>query len=70
MTGAHKLAERLGLFPENNRYAHMITSLDSIQGKTGIIYFENYHIDLWNKNTMVGNGDDEYDEKMYFLEVK
>ena len=28
----------------------------TLQGKKGIIYFENYHIDLWNGLTMRGNG--------------
>ncbi|MBB6523442.1 T6SS effector amidase Tae4 family protein [Pseudoteredinibacter isoporae] len=48
--------------------------LSNITGKTGIIYFENYHIDLWDKKAMVGNTGSISNyigkKKAFFWEVK
>ena len=35
--------------------------LSNIQGKKGVIYFDNYHIDLWDETNLVGNGSSAFD---------
>lgn len=35
--------------------------LSNIQGKKGVIYFHNFHVDLWDKTTLVGNGNSASD---------
>ncbi|KZW98173.1 hypothetical protein JL49_24965, partial [Pseudoalteromonas luteoviolacea] len=47
----------------------------NIQGKTGWIYYDNYHVDLWDGNGMVGNAGYSFSSnytsrKMTFWEIK
>jgi hypothetical protein len=66
---AQELAKGLGVIGSIKSYA-------SIQGKTGIVYFENpaeglRHIDLWDRSGMFGNSASDYSNAtVYFLEVK
>ena len=51
---------------------NIVDSISSIQGKQGIIYFENYHIDLFDGKGMIGNGQvtpNYSDNKIYFKEL-
>ncbi|HRH77339.1 MAG TPA: hypothetical protein PK129_08325 [Cellvibrionaceae bacterium] len=64
--GAGKLAHALGV----DKMASRVSSCEQILGKTGIIYFENDHIDLWDKTKMTGNWDAWYDRPVYFLPLK
>jgi hypothetical protein len=68
--GAAELADHIGV--ASSKY--LVTDLSSISGKTGIIYFENYHIDLYDGSSMVGNRGytEQYFNKKstYFMEVK
>jgi len=50
--GAANLANHLRVASDK----YLVTDLSSIQGQTGIIYFQNFHIDLFNGSEMVGNG--------------
>lgn len=49
--GVEPLARRLGII--QNKYR--IKNLSAIEGKYGIIYFENFHIDLWRADALIGN---------------
>ena len=67
--GAGNLARFLGV--QSQKY--LISDMASIAGKQGIIYFQNYHIDLYNGASMVGNGQvtSGYTNKnTYFMELK
>ncbi len=68
--GAAELADHIGV--ASSKY--LVTDLSSISGKTGIIYFENYHVDLYDGSGMVGNRGhtEQYFNKKstYFMEVK
>ena len=59
---ASDLATVLGMYD----MSHLVSSLESIKGKTGIIFWENYHIDIWDGEKMIGNGSDDY-KKTYIL---
>lgn len=76
---AHKLA----LHIEMAKSKYRIKNLKSIEGKQGLIYFENFHIDLWDDKKMVGNRDghlhnpdyetipsNNKDRAIYFMELK
>jgi hypothetical protein len=68
---AHKLATHLGVVENGKK----ISDISEIKDSKGIIYFENAHIDLWNKDRMVGNGQLEASSELnkktiYFLELK
>ncbi len=70
--GADALAKHLGVVKKGSKQPNRINDISSIQNKVGIIYFENFHIDLWDGNEMVGNGEvsDKYTSKpMYFKEL-
>lgn len=41
----------------NGKPIDVDNDLANIQGKKGVIYFDNYHVDLWDGSTLVGNGD-------------
>jgi hypothetical protein len=65
--GAGELAKQLGI----NWRAHQVLDSNQLIGKQGIIYFENYHIDLWDKYNMVGNSRSFYgNKKVYFMELQ
>jgi len=67
--GAASLADHLGV----DGASYIVNDMSSIQGKRGIIYFENYHIDLYDGTNMVGNGGVTLgytDNKIYFMELK
>ncbi len=66
--GAHKLAEHIGVTDQKYR----ITDIKCISGKKGILYFENYHIDLYTGSEMYGNGPisaDYTSKTIYFMEL-
>ena len=72
---AKEMGKHLGLFQRKYR----VTNLNSINGKHGLVYFENYHVDIIyaygssGRPVMVGNGDNvqRYKNKvrMYFKEL-
>ena len=67
--GADDLARHLGVATRENRVGDM----SEVAGRQGIIYFENYHIDLFDGSEMVGNDGpvaDAYTERsIYFLDL-
>ena len=70
---AKEMGKHLGLFQSKYR----VENLNDIYGKNGLVYFENYHVDLiyatWSGPVMYGNGDyvQQYknDARMYFMEL-
>ncbi|MEM9078956.1 MAG: hypothetical protein AAGC43_18090, partial [Bacteroidota bacterium] len=71
--GAHNFALHVGVANPALR----IKNINSIKNKKGIIYFENFHIDLFDGVDMVGNDSVELDSNesyitkvMYFRELK
>lgn len=53
--GASNFANYMRL--TNGDPEEVANDLSNIQGRKGVIYFDNYHIDLWDGTTLVGNGD-------------
>ncbi len=64
--GAGENATALGM----NSQEYRVKGLSDIAGKTGVIYYENYHIDLWDGRDMVGNPGSDYNKPMYFKEIQ
>jgi len=57
LIGAKEFGEAVGLKdPLYKVDTHGGENLDSIKGKKGWIYFDNYHVDLWDGNDMYANG--------------
>ncbi len=67
--GAADIARHLGVIDNKFR----ISSLSSISGKKGIIYFDEFHIDLFDGSQLVGNGPVPIyyqDKPMFFMELE